>query len=88
MAIVRPGDGVCGVGCPSAGAIIVIGRLSEVTWPERDFARLAAGESWMPTFGPSGPKPKPPSPGTEGSNPALSSGESGANLIFGDESRQ
>ena len=33
MAIVRPGDGVCGAGCPSAGAIIVIGRFSEVTWP-------------------------------------------------------
>ena len=33
----------------------------------------------MPTFGPSGAKPKPLSPGTEGSNPALSSGESAAN---------
>src|SRR6516225_9147154 len=30
----------------------------------------------MPTFGPSGAKPKPLSPGTEGSNSALSSGES------------
>ena len=27
-------------------------------------------------------------PGTEGSNPVPSSGESSANLIFGDESRQ
>jgi len=38
--------------------------------------------SWMPTFGPSGAKPKPLSPGTEGSNPALSSGESVANSIW------
>jgi hypothetical protein len=33
MAIVRPGDDVCGAGCASGGAIIVIGRFSEVTWP-------------------------------------------------------
>src|ERR1700747_586291 len=38
--------------------------------------------SWMRIFGPSRAKPKPLSPGTEGSNPAPSTSESGANLTF------
>src|SRR6516162_3880071 len=35
MAILRPGDRVCAAGCASAGAIIIIGGLSEVTWPRK-----------------------------------------------------
>src|SRR6516225_11770354 len=76
MAIVRLGNDVCGAGCASAGAIIVIGRFSEVTGRGKRLRPARRWKSWMPTFGPSGAKPKPLSRGTEGSNPALSSGES------------
>src|SRR6516165_3641153 len=83
MAIVRLGNDVCGAGCASAGAIIVIGRFSEVTGRGKRLRPARRWKSWMPTFGPSGAKPNPLSRGTEGSNPALSSAESAANLTPG-----
>src|SRR6516164_5131186 len=79
MAIVRLGNDVCGAGCASAGAIIVIGRFSEVTGRGKRLRPARRWKSWMPTFGPSGAKPNPLSRGTEGSNPALSRGESATN---------
>jgi hypothetical protein len=42
----------------------------------------------MPTFGSSGAKPKPLSPGTEGSNPALSSEESANHEFRGGRGRR
>ena len=79
MAIVRRGNDVCGAGCASAGAIIVIGRFSEVTGRGKRLRPARRWKSWMPTFGPSGAKPKPLSRGTEGSNPSPSSEESATN---------
>ena len=66
---------VCAAQVPLCRRNLVIGRL-QLPGGGKGFRPARRWKSLMPTFGPSGAKPKPLSPGTEGSNPALSSGKS------------